>query len=52
MQSNIALVDVPGMGDTNGIERDKENLRKIKEKLDKEVKTLNLILYIFKVLLV
>jgi len=30
MKSNFVLVDVPGMGDTRGINTDKENLLKIK----------------------
>ena len=30
MKANFVLVDVPGMGDTKGIEVDKKNLLKIK----------------------
>ncbi len=37
MKSNFVLVDVPGMGDTGGIDIDKANLAKIKKKLEQNV---------------
>lgn len=33
MMKNIRLIDIPGLGDTGGIQKDKENLRMIKERI-------------------
>lgn len=48
MKKNIRLIDIPGLGDTGGIQKDKENLRKIKDRIEKTVPYINLIVYVFK----
>ncbi len=48
MLYNLVLIDVPGLADTRGLEADKINLQKIKDRLEKDVPQLNLILYVFK----
>jgi hypothetical protein len=37
MLYNLVLIDVPGLADTRGLEADKINLQKIKDRLEKDV---------------
>jgi predicted GTPase len=48
MKKNIRLIDIPGLGDTGGIQKDKEHLKMIKQSIEKTVPYINLIIYVFK----
>ena len=48
MKRAVRLIDVPGLGDTGAIKKDKENIQKIKDKIEQSIPFLNLVVYIFK----
>ena len=45
---NLRIIDTPGYGDTRGVEYDKKITNMIKEKFEKEIKTINSICFVAK----
>ena len=48
MKKAIRFIDVPGLGDTEGINKDQEHIEELKEMFLKLIPFLNLVLYVFK----
>jgi predicted GTPase len=48
MKQAIRLIDIPGLGDTAGIKKDREHIDMIYNKIKSSVPFLNLVIYIFK----
>jgi predicted GTPase len=48
LKKAIRLIDIPGLGDTDGIKKDKQHIDMIYQRLKDRVPFINLIIYIFK----
>lgn len=48
MKKATRLIDIPGLGDTGGIKKDREHIEMIRDRIAKTVPFINLIIYVFK----
>jgi predicted GTPase len=48
MEKVVRLIDIPGLGDTGGIKKDREHIDLIYQQIKNRLPFLNLIIYIFK----
>ena len=48
MKKSIRFIDVPGIGDTEGIKKDEEHIQELKKKFETCIPSLNLVLYVLK----
>lgn len=48
MKKAIRLIDIPGLGDTQGIKKDRQHIEMIHNRIEQNIPFINLIIYVFK----